>query len=136
MRKRTLLVVLAGVVVVVLLGCTGHFLLSPSGQATHDNFARLESGMSLAEVESILGPSGDQTTGPAFKVLRGRLDEWPPPGTTVVEWESDDSWITVAFDVSGREVAAVYSRMARNQQGPLDNLLWRAKRQWHRWFLE
>jgi hypothetical protein len=27
-----------------------------------------------------------------------------------------------------------YHPLARREQGPLDNLLWRAKRQWHRWF--
>src|SRR6516164_10518508 len=63
MRRRTLLVVLAGLaglvaaVVVVLWP-------RPSLRITLENCKRIREGMSRAEVEAILGPPGDYRTGP------------------------------------------------------------------------
>ena len=52
-------------------------------------------------------------------------------------WMSDREFVVVFFDQAGRvmrpEVPG-YIRGERELQGPLDNLLWRAKRQWRTWF--
>jgi hypothetical protein len=92
--------------------------------------------MTLDQVERILGHPGDSTTGLTFPIYRASIDDWQPVGTTLIDWTSDNVWMTVAFDSSGRVVRFVCSENVRISQGPLDNLLWRAKRQWHRWFPE
>ena len=63
MRRRTLLVVLAGLTVVVAAGAVVLWPRTPS-RITLENCNRIREGMSRAEVEAILGPPGDYRTGP------------------------------------------------------------------------
>ena len=97
------------------------------------------------QVEAILGPPGDYRTLPPALPPVGepfRLDQYvPPPNTkwdTIVSelfWLTDDLEIAVYFDPMG---------VARTECEPshvvrlnlLESLLWRAKRQWRRWFPE
>jgi hypothetical protein len=96
--------------------------------------------MSHRDVQAILGPPGDYTT---------RAVEFPD-GHVISPWhlvsarESADSlsdWLTgagrvsVAFDGDGKVVRRGIDTGTPVKQGPLENLLWRAKRQW-RWFPE
>jgi hypothetical protein len=68
MRKRKLLVVLAGLAVVVAVGVVV-LCLQPS-RITRDNFDCIHHGMTRAEVEVIPGPPGDYTTGPYLTGFR------------------------------------------------------------------
>jgi hypothetical protein len=63
MRRRTLLVALAGLPVVVAAGAVVLWPRTPS-RITLENCNRIREGMSRAEVEAILGPPGDYRTGP------------------------------------------------------------------------
>jgi hypothetical protein len=105
---------------------------------TLENFRRIEKGMSRAEVCGILGPPGDYTTGPLEFVGPGELRPWYPPLTVVndarEDWGWDEKTVSVTFDKSGGVSCAMYSGCQRVKQGPLDNLRWRAKRQWRKWF--
>jgi hypothetical protein len=49
---------------------------------------------------------------------------------------TDGAAVIVSFGPSGEVAEATYMTWAREEQSPLDNLLWRAKRQWRRWFPE
>jgi hypothetical protein len=161
MRRRTLLVVLAGLAVV---GAAGAVVLwqTPSQRITRENCDRIGPGMTQAEVEAILGPPDDYRTGcgesdfgndsasrwvgdpPGFH-FSWRLGWFAYPNFLPVEgvpttgmqanWFCDSCRICVVVDDAGRvRDSYVYNR--RLTQGPLDNLLWRAKRQWRRWFPE
>ena len=126
MRRRTLLVALVGLAVVVAAGAVA--LWPRPERITRENFARLKFGMSRAEVEAILGSPGEFSTGP---LEYGYFCMGEPPDV----WESDQGVILVFY---GAPPLALDVRIVpkRKEVGPLDNLLWRAKRQWHRWFLE
>jgi hypothetical protein len=162
MRKRTLLVALAGLTVVVAAGVV---VLWPraSSRVTPENFDRIRKGMTQQEVEAVLGPPGDYRTGLGEAgVDRTGLGEhgvvvdvqnmyWVPddPDSTLPNWgrnlatpEEPASWATWStdsfeivthFDHSGG-VAHLWGYPRRTTQGPVANLLWRLKRQWHRWF--
>jgi hypothetical protein len=61
MRRRKLLVALAGLAVVVAVGVV--VLWPPEDRITEANLERIKEGMTQAEVEAILGPPGDYRTG-------------------------------------------------------------------------
>jgi hypothetical protein len=101
--------------------------------------------MSRPDVVAILGPPGDYRTLPPAMPPVGepfRLDQdVPPPDTkwdTIVSqlfWLTDDLEIAVYFDPMGdARTECEPSHVVRLNL--LDNLLWRLKRQWHRWFPE
>jgi hypothetical protein len=48
-------------------------------------------------------------------------------------WVGDTVHIVISVDDAGR-VTDTDSLNRRATESTLDNLLWRAKRQWHRWF--
>jgi hypothetical protein len=158
MRRRTLLVALAGLAVVVAAGTV--VLWPREDRVTRANYDRIQIGMSRVDVEAILGPPGDYRTGlgesdfgddsasrwvgdpPGFPSSWG-LGWFAYPNSLPVEgvptasvqtnWFGDSCRICVEVDDAGRvRDSSVHNR--RLTQGPLDNLLWRAKRQWHRWF--
>jgi hypothetical protein len=148
MRRRTLLVAVAGLAVVVVAGVVVLWPQPPS-RITQENCDRIKEGMSRAEVETILGPPGDYRTRLGETLC---LDGWgadlADPGPTVSTWQpffegmSGAVWkgdsieiLIVCGDYSGRVVRKeVYER--RVTGNAIDNLVWRAKRQWHRWFPE
>jgi hypothetical protein len=94
---------------------------------TRENFARLNSGMSRAEVEAILGSPGEYSTGP-LEYSYFCMGELPDV------WESDQGVIVVFYGAPSVALDVRWIVPKRKEVGPLDNLLWRAKRQWHRWF--
>jgi hypothetical protein len=138
MRRRKLVVALAGLAVVVVLWPRA------SSRITEENSNRIRRGMTPSEVEAILGKAGDYRSGPTEIDV---FTYWPnaPTGTywpnppvknpPVTYWESDTGQIGVWF-ADDRAMRAKYTPLRRVPQGPLDALLWRAKRQWHRWFPE
>jgi hypothetical protein len=100
-------------------------------RATEENFDRLQPGMSRAEVEAILGPPGDYRSGETTtrsKVIWFRGD---------LLWETDDVLIIVGFDESGEMwTRDIWDVHLVKPKVSIDNLLWRAKRQWRKWFPE
>jgi hypothetical protein len=139
MRRRKLL----GAVAVGLLAlvAAGAFVLRPQPERiTRENGARIRLGMNINQVRGILGPPGDHSTGPVIadgspKAALGfrrfssnssnRSDVWVSDSAQVrVKWDDDTSFLVV------------YTPMTRVPQPFLDNLLWRAKRQWRKWFPE
>jgi hypothetical protein len=141
MRRRTLLVVVAGLAAVVAAGVVvlwpRNELVSP---ITRENYERVRLGMSLVEVMHILGPPGDNRTGdtgPDSAPPGGRPEDAPPtkPGHRfVLPWDGDRASILVFVGPGDRVAGKQYLPVRRLDASPLDNLLWRAKRQWHRWF--
>jgi hypothetical protein len=108
---------------------------------TRENFDRIKVGMSRAEVEAILGPPGDYRTGPVA-VLQdtGTSDldtPYIPRGLRdCALWLDDNAWVIFYFDEAGFVMIRWYDPAVREEQTPLDNLIWRAKRQWRTWFPE
>jgi hypothetical protein len=147
MRRRTLLVALAGLAVV---GAAGVVVWWPrADRITQENYDRIRPGMSRAEVEAILGPAGDYRSGPTIWVagistnclVVGRVpadwqvDLYPPepPVPWPTSWLGDAGDVYVTFSREGVATHEFHeSRVV--PQSPLDNLLWRAKRLRHRWF--
>jgi hypothetical protein len=115
-----------------MLVAAGAFVLWPrSTRMTRENFDRIRDGMSRVEVEAVLGPPGDYRTGPqqclpSFK----EVGEW----ATVSDWFADEAFFSVGFDESGGVVWTRLVPTSRVEQGPLENLCWRAKRQWRKCF--
>ncbi len=129
-------------VAILIPAGVGAFVLWPRpDRITRENYDRIREGMSRAEVEAILGPSGDYTTGPVKPRDGARLDMSDTSSTLEVRpgsaamWVSDAAYIIVFFDDSGRVKLSGFDPCTSEPQGPLDNLLWRIKRQWHKWFL-
>jgi hypothetical protein len=132
MRRRKLLAAVAlGVLALVAVGAIA--LWPQPSRITDENFDCIHKGMTRAEVEAILGPPGDYTTGPVNYDTRPPVYFLSPDGS-VAFWNSDMAYAHVLFDASGK-VEEIFFHPGRPQdQGPLANLLWRAKRQWERWF--
>jgi hypothetical protein len=143
MRRRTLLVALAGLIVLVAVGVV--VWPRSSSPITQENYDRIRDGMSRAEVEAILGPPCDYSTGPLVWANRP-LAVYPfAPVTPIgygdnrvetLHWRGDRQLIIVSFDPSGRVYALGMPDVARVNQTAFENVVWRAKRQWHRWFSE
>jgi hypothetical protein len=147
MRRRKLLLVLAGLAAAVCVA--GAVVVWPLVHPiTQVNSYRIRERMALAEVEAILGPPGDYCTGP----LR---TDWNPNWTVPDDMAAEPykRWATNIKDVYYRGCwcrdtrvvclflnsnSMVYwvqdSCIARVNQSPVDNLLWRINRPWHRWF--
>jgi hypothetical protein len=73
----------------VLLGAFLGLAWPRPSRVTAANFERIKEGMSRAEVEAILGPPGDYTTGPTF-IHFGGLVWVPPPYSSAERWEGDE----------------------------------------------
>jgi hypothetical protein len=128
MRRRTLLVVLAGLAVVVAAGVVMLWPRPIKPGLTQDNFDRIRVGMTRPEVEAILGPWFAHSARGDWK--------WNLDAGTYY-WLSDD-WndASVYIDDHGRVTEKSSNDFLVEPHGPLNNLLWRLKRQWHRWFPE
>jgi hypothetical protein len=144
MRRRTLLVALAGLAVVVAAGTV--VLWPREDRLNEANFARITPGMSRAEVEAILGPAGDYSSGPLEFTLalfsftggtRPTRDYEPPSRrdffgdglVDIVEWRTDKWLIVIYFSPTG-PLRSERHHVVRADQSVFENLLWRAKRQW------
>jgi hypothetical protein len=155
MRRRTVLVALA---VLAVVGAAGVVVVWPQqpSRITRDNFDRIRDGMGHVQVEAILGPPGDYRTGTGEDLASGSEGwSWYPEGESVRDgdwlvvepdgsmmdslgpryvWISDTAQVQLRFDEDGPLIDRSFNPGRRLYQSPLDNLLWRAKRQWHRWF--
>jgi len=144
MRRRTLLVALAGLAVVVAAGSAVVLWPQPPSRITRGNFDQIRGGMTRVEVHALLGPPGDYATGDTEidwdshdKGKRFLLSNNPETWRLMPDvWGGDRARVMVVYYTNGTVVGAKYSPVRRVDQGPLDRLLWRAKRQWRRWFPE
>jgi hypothetical protein len=133
MRRRTLLVALAGLAVVA----AGVVVFWPRQTlATAANFARIQEGMTRAEVEDLVGPAGDFRTRPMEYSWgeSARLEMYQQIDDETIVWATNEVLGVVRLDPAGRVSKVVYGPGRAQSQSVLENLLWRAKRQWHRWF--
>jgi hypothetical protein len=140
MRRRKLLAVIAGLAVLAL----GAFVMWPRpDRITRENYDFINEGMTLAEVEAILGPPGDHTTGDTEANPFGDWRSWRSP-TTIVEfdgfscgcWIADTVAIYVNFDDTGHVMTKYHYQNHKIEHGSIANFLWRAKRHWRQWFPE
>jgi hypothetical protein len=143
MRRRKL-IALAGLAVLVSVGA---FVPWPQeDRITREGYDKVRHGMSPAEVEAVLGPPGDYRSGPTTTRWDENLQagwgwsiaEKPRNKLSEVtcEWHSDTFEIFVTCSASEGVIGASLNPQIRQEQGPLDNLLWRAKRLWRKWFPE
>jgi hypothetical protein len=111
----------AGLVVVVYFAFRTS---APKHNINGASFEKIKQGMTLAEVEAILGgPAGDYTTRPTISECDGRLG----PGDK--EWVSDDAAISVWFDPKGGILDASVSPVFRR-----NDLTWLERlRTWLGW---
>jgi len=79
MRRRTLLVALAGLAVVVAVGVV--VLWPRADRITEANFERIRVGMSRTDVEAILGPPGDFRTDESIVLEPPTTDRTVPAGS-------------------------------------------------------
>jgi hypothetical protein len=153
MRRRK--VRWAAVLLLTALLAVGACVLWPRpNRITPANFVRIEEGMSRAEVVSVLGPSNDYSSGPLIYVGDiTLLFSFPGPHATGdfvpsssfnfgdvqterVEWRNDEQIVHVYFLPSGHVHTMCRYDVRPIELSPLDGFLWRAKRQWRKWFPE
>jgi hypothetical protein len=125
MTRRRLL--LFGVPVVAVALTIGVWSLLPVSAITRENAARIQAGMTLTEVEAILGgPARDETTGP---VVRVDPPEFAAPDSRGIryriafvdsrphhEWQSDEARISVHFGEDGRVTDSTDFPMRRAEE--------------------
>jgi hypothetical protein len=131
MRRRKLLVALAGLAVVVAAGAV--VLWPRTERITQENYDRIQLGMSRAHVYTVLGPPGDYATHPTY----GYIGSGPwnrQPGEE--SWVANETVIWVQFDGTSKVVHASFGGNAPKPANGYQVLLWYANHQRHRWFPE
>lgn len=129
---RTRLAILTAVALVMLLvGALVPVVFPQPSKVTRANFECIERGMTLAEVEAILGgPPGDYRTGPTVVVPTGG------PGYTLAltlddTWSGDDIHLSVGFS-GGRVEEITFLHMMPEPIGAWELLRWRLASRWER----
>jgi len=111
-RKRLLLIV--GYLTAMLLATYGILrLTAPRPKLTLDNMEAIEHGMTLQEVEKILGaPAGNYSS--MRDAEAADLPQcYDKPGDKI--WVDDQMWLGVRFDETGKVTTYDYYRHRRNQ---------------------
>ncbi len=145
MRRHRLRWALVGLAAAIAAGVV--VLWPQPNRVTEANIHRIQVGMTRNEVEAILGPPGDYSTGPV-------VYERPAPGPGIDSVEADNAFealqhdardaarasdegtIAINYDFDEQPTVSMVevSIYRRKPLGLLDNMLWRVKRQWKRWF--
>jgi hypothetical protein len=136
-RRRVLL--FGPLATLLALGVSGWLLWPRPSAITRENAAKVLVGMTLAEVEVILGgPARDDTTGPT----RRRVEDEDRLGTglfllritsldaklfglesiSVHDWISDDAYIRLVFDPEERLIASLVSANSRLPESSFERL--------------
>jgi hypothetical protein len=136
MRKAKLVAVALLASLLVASGASA-YLRQPS-RITLESYHRIDLGMTVSQVEAILGPPGDYTSGPTsdsgwHETAIYLSRHGPEPQLT---WMTDSANIAVSFDSIGRADDKAFWRSQREEQTPLQNLCWLALREWRRRFPE
>lgn len=130
MRRRRLQCNVLGVAAFALLVAVLLYRYSGARGFTRQDFLAIREGMTLAEIEKVLGcPPGNYTTGRT-------VDDWSalPSGredfgtlrwhfSKVALWQSDTGRISIAFDANGKAFSGFFLPMPRIrfwEQGVLD----------------
>ena len=79
----------------------GVTLANRHDRVTRANYSRIKNGMTLCEVEAILGPPGDYTAWPHPSRIN-EVESLKPIGGTGEEWRGEQGLIQVGFDRNGR----------------------------------
>jgi hypothetical protein len=140
MSNRTRRLLLFGLPAALLASAIAAALLWPRTAITRENAARIQVGMTLAEVESILGgPVRDETTGPCVPDLAKEGPGGTPHDLDSVErwidflvatsdatpwprWQSNQVMIAVLFDTDGRVSDCHFFPVRRADETLLDRL--------------
>ena len=136
MRRRKLLVTLAGISALVC--SVGAVKLAPeAGRITAENYERIVSDMSPADVEAVFGPPGDYRTAPADH-CGPALQAWLEPERShpfaseyAQRWYGDSGTVFVRINQDG-QILKEFTPCQR--RGRVQSLLWRIKRLYHSWF--
>jgi hypothetical protein len=141
-RLATIAVLLATIAVLTFL-TIGIVLWPRSPRISREQCQSIGAGMSPNEVFAILGPPGDYTTGPVDTPAPtlSRPTHNPMTGELMPvfehikgQWETDTGTAILVCDSSGRSLVCLYYTCNRKDQSPIENALWRVKRQWRRLF--
>ncbi len=133
MSRRTRRTLLLALPVTLGMIAAALWLLWPRTAITRENAARIQPGMTRADVEALLGgPARDDTTGP---VAREDPPEFAPPDAqgrrfriTLIdlrphlEWHSDEVQVWVHVDAEGRVTDCRAFPMRRTDESLLDRL--------------
>jgi hypothetical protein len=143
MTRRTRRLLLFGLPAGLVAAMLAVWLLWPRTAITRENAERIAVGMTLAEVEQILGgPARDEATGPVTADGPGTLWLMAPrkqyllvdygarvtvpgakaPAPAAPRWVSDQVMITVSLDADGRVESCNTIPVRRTEEGPLDRL--------------
>jgi hypothetical protein len=116
-RERRMLAVLATFVLAIAAAYAVKHWPAPPPRFTREKFDRIGKGMSSAEVEAILGPPGDYSTGPTtgtlvadkvYEVLPDPLAKlvslrWKRPAVSEYSsWSDDHGGVRVGYNASGK----------------------------------
>ncbi len=132
-RTRRALLLAAPVALAVLAVALG--LLWARTAITRENAAKVKAGMTLAEVEQVLGgPARDETTGLVAYAEYEAADGGPEtvrrwnalrrrvaaePGLARMAWVSDEVWLETLADADGRVVLCARMPVRRIDGGPI-----------------
>jgi hypothetical protein len=148
MRRWKLLGAVARLTVLALVFTLGAILFSSPCTVLLplDILDRIQAGMKKPDIEDIIGsPPGDYRTGPVVEIPNStqatyweeeHVDEWigGGPDLRVYTWKTDRVELEIVFLKSGEVATAAFTRVSRQELGPLESLAWRAKRLWRKWF--
>jgi hypothetical protein len=112
------------------------WLWTPPDRITPSKLAHLQTGMSRAEVETVLGPPGNYASGPLVFLNDAVIDFSGTPGIYSEDppwWITDTVVVVAEFDGQG-QATSIRPHPCRSSRPYLDDLRWRLKQEWRRWF--
>jgi hypothetical protein len=141
-RTRRRLVVVVALTLIVLIAVGARLIIPPkSARINRENSSRIQIGMTLTEVEEILGPPGD------YRTCDNELDRWASTtaddaklgnghGTEVYVWMCNTLQVAVCFDDDGGVAWVIRLPMKPFHGEGFEQLTWRLKRLWRGAFPE
>jgi hypothetical protein len=130
--RRKLLLVLVGLALVLEAWYLA--VRPPLYLVGHSDYDKIQAGMNRQQVEDILGPAGDYRTGATLLDMHVTYEL--QPGLTGAGWISDHWVWIIGFDADGRVRQKRLWDNPSVPQGRVENLIWRTKRLFRRWFPE
>jgi hypothetical protein len=127
------LAITAIVAVTVFFGLTlwQVFYLPGNPRINGDNLHRVHLGMTRAEVEAILGPPGDYSTGPIDVGWYPRpTHRGVSPSGNQLFWLVDDNDMRAEFNADGKLIRIGLASAVLINSRPFDWLKWRLARGW------